>query len=98
MSHFYMFVSTNYTVKLANRNMGHAQGIGNILCRFPKLSHYIQRGQFIIFQSAITTPSYQVTSNFMLVFKRLHMNLLKILTLLTLKVILVDHPTRLKTI
>ena len=29
-----MFVTTKSTVKLANGNMGHAQGIGIVLCRF----------------------------------------------------------------
>ena len=35
MSHFYMFVPNNATVKLANGNTGHAQGIEIILFRFP---------------------------------------------------------------
>ena len=35
MSHFYMFVPTKATVKLANVNTGHVQGIGIILCHFP---------------------------------------------------------------
>ena len=34
MSHFSMFVSTSATVKLANRNTVHSQGIGVILCQF----------------------------------------------------------------
>ena len=38
MSHFSMFVPTKVTVKLANRNMGHAQWIGIILCCFPNCS------------------------------------------------------------
>ena len=38
MSHFYMFFPTKATVKLANGNTGHAQGIGIILCRFPNCS------------------------------------------------------------
>ena len=33
-----MFVPTKVTVKLANGNTGHAQGIGIILCRFPNCS------------------------------------------------------------
>ena len=36
MPHFSMSVPTKATVKLANGNTGHAQGIGIILCRFPK--------------------------------------------------------------
>ena len=35
MSHFFMFVPTKGTVKLANGNTRHAQGIGMVLCRFP---------------------------------------------------------------
>ena len=35
MSHFSMFVPTKVNVKLANGKMGHSQGIGIILCRFP---------------------------------------------------------------
>ena len=38
MSHFYMFVPTKSTVKLANGNTVHAQGIGIILFRFPNCS------------------------------------------------------------
>ena len=34
MSHFSMLVPTKSTLKLANVNMGYAQGIGIILCRF----------------------------------------------------------------
>ena len=33
-----MFVPTKDTVKLANGNTGHAQGIGSILCRFTNCS------------------------------------------------------------
>ena len=35
MSHFSMFVTTKATVKLANGNTVHVQGIGIILCHFP---------------------------------------------------------------
>ena len=38
MSHFSMFVPTKATAKLANRNTGHAQEIGIILCRFTNCS------------------------------------------------------------
>ena len=37
---------------------------------------YIQWYQFIIFQVTLTTPSHQVLSSYMLVFKILHLNLL----------------------
>ena len=58
-------------------------------------------GWFDSIGNKITVDSYTLShhapSNFMLVFKRLHMNLLIIVTLLTLKVILGYHCTRLKT-
>ena len=56
----------------------------------------IQWDQFIIVHVTLPTPSHQVPSNFMLAFKILHLNLLNIVTLLTLKVVLGDQPTRLK--
>ena len=59
---------------------------------------YTQWDQLIIFQVNLPTPSYPVPSNFMLTFKRLRLNVLNIVTLLTLNIVLVDHPTRLKTI
>ena len=98
MSHFSMFVPTKTTVKLANGNRVHAQGIVIIVCRFPKCSIIIHLDQFIILHFTLPTPSHKVPSNFMLDFKRLCLNLLSIVILLTLKVVLGDHPTRLKTI
>ena len=59
---------------------------------------YIQWDHFIIFQVNSPTPSHQVPSNFILVFKALRLNLLNIVTLFTLKIVLGDHPTRLKTV
>ena len=59
---------------------------------------YIQWDQFIIVRVILPTPSYQVLSNCMLDFKRLRLNFLNILNLLTLKVVLGDHPTSLKNI
>ena len=59
---------------------------------------YIQWCQFIIVQVALTTLSHQVPSNYMLVFKRLHINLLNVFSLLTLKVVLGYHTTILKKI
>ena len=38
MSHFSIFVPNKATVKLANGNTGHAQGIGIIFCRFSNCS------------------------------------------------------------
>ena len=56
---------------------------------------YIQWYQFIIVHLTLPTISYWVLSNFMMVLNFLHLNLLKIVILLTLRVILGDHPTRL---
>ena len=57
---------------------------------------YIWWGKFIIVQVTLPTPSHIVPSNFMLFLKRLNLNLLNIVTLLTLRVVLWDHTARLK--
>ena len=99
MLYFYMFVPTKATLKLANGSTGHAQGIDIILRHFPKCSIiYIHLGQFIIFQVTLPTLYHQVPSSFILILKMIHLNLLKIVTLLTLKVVLGDQHTRLTTI
>ena len=97
MSHFSMFFPTKATVKLANENTGHTQVIGIIFVAFLTVQLYIQWDQLII--ATVTLPAlfHQVPLNFILVFKRLHLNLLNIVYLLTLKVVLGDHHTRLKT-
>ena len=59
---------------------------------------YIQWDGFIIVRVIFSTPSQQFLSNFMLAFKILRLNLLKIVTLLTLKVVLGYYPNRNKTI
>ena len=59
---------------------------------------YIQWDQCIIVHVTLPTPSHQMPSNVMFDFRRLRLNLLNIVTLLTLKVILGDQPTTLKTI
>ena len=59
---------------------------------------YIQLDQFIIVQVTLPKIYNQVPSSFMLVFKRLYLNLLNIVTLLTIKVVLGDRHTRLTTI
>ena len=59
---------------------------------------YIRWDQFFIVQVTLPTPSYSMPSNFILFSKRLHLNPLNIAILLTLRVVLWDHPTRLKTI
>ena len=91
-----MFVPTKATAKLANEKMGHAQEIGIVFCRFTNC--------FIIYPLVpvyyCTGHSYNTISSgalkFMLDFKRLRLNILNIVTLLTLNLVLGDHPTRLK--
>ena len=72
--------------------------LGLFYAFFLTVSLYIQWYQFIIIQVTLPTPSHWFPSSFMLVFKSLHLNSLDIVTLLTLKVVFVDHPTILKTI
>ena len=72
--------------------------LGLFYVAFLTVQLYIQLDQFIIFRVTLPTLYHQVPSSFILVFKRLHLNLLKIVTLLTLKVVLGDHHTRLATI
>ena len=99
MSHFSMFFPTKATLKLANGNTGHAQGIGNLFyVDFLTVRLYIQLDQFIIVQVTLPTLYNQVPSSFILVLRSLHLNLLNIVTLLIFKVVLGDHPTRLATI
>ena len=94
-----MFPPTKATVKLANGDTGNAQGIGIILyVIFLTVTLYFRREQFIIVYVTLPTPYHQVPSNFMLVFKNLHLELLNIVTLLTLKVVLGYYPNRIKTI
>ena len=72
--------------------------LGLLYVDFLTVRLYIQLDQFIIVQVTIPTIYYQVPSSFILVFKSLHLNLFNIVTLLTLKVVLGDHPNRLATI
>ena len=94
--HTFLCLYHDATVKLANGNTVHAQLIGIVLYFFVIL--YIQWGDFIIFHVTFPTPSDWVPFNFIFNFKRLHINLLNILILLTLRVVLGYHSTRLKTI
>ena len=59
---------------------------------------YILWEQLIIVHVSLPTPSHLVPSNFMFILKKLDMNLLNIMILLTIKLIIRDQPTRLKTI
>ena len=57
---------------------------------------YIQWGQFTIFRVTLSTQYHQLPSNYILVFKSLHLKLFNIVTLLFLKAVLEYHTTRLK--
>ena len=72
--------------------------LGLFFVAFLTVQLYIQLDQFIIAQVTLPTLSRPVPSNFVLVLKGFYLNLLNIVTLLTLKVVLGDHPTRLATI
>ena len=61
---------------------------------FLNIPLYIQWNQFTIVHVTLPTQYYWLTSTFMLVFRRLQINILNIVTFLNLKVILGDHPTR----
>ena len=68
--------------------------LGLFYVAFLTVQLYIQFGQFIIVQVTLPTLYNQAPSSFILFVKSLHLKLLNILTLLTLKVVLVDHSTR----
>ena len=98
MSHFNMFVPTKATVELANGNTGHAQGIEIILCQFPncKILYPVGTVYYCPCQPSNTISSGEL--KFCIGLKNLYLKLLNILTLLTLKVVLRDHPTIIATI
>ena len=98
MSHYSMFVPTKATLKMDNLNTGHAQVIGVILCRFTNCSiiYPVVPVYYCPGHSSNTISSGAL--KFYIGLKRLHLNLLKIATLLTLKVVIGDHPTILATI
>ena len=82
------------TVKLANGNTGNSQGIGIFLCCFPKCPIIYPVGPVYYFPGNLYKTISSCDLNFMLVNKRIHLNLLNIVIFLTLKVILGDLPTR----
>ena len=88
MSHFSMFVPTKATVKLANGNTVNAQVIRIFLCRFLNCSILCPVRTVYYCLSNPSKTSHQVSSNFMLVFKMLHLNLFDIVILLILKFVL----------
>ena len=93
-----MFVPTKQNVKLSYKSTGHAQGIGIILCHFPNCTIIYSMGPVYYCPVQPSNILSLGTLKYMLNFKRLQLNLVNVLTLFTFKVVLGDHPTRLKTI
>ena len=98
MSQFSMFVSTKATVKLANVNMGQAQGIVIVLCSFTNYFIIYPVGQFYYClghtYNTISSGALKVYVGF----QRVTSESLKHLNFLTLKVFLGYQLTGLKTI
>ena len=88
-----MLVPTKANMKLANGNTRHAQGIGIVLGSFPNCPIIYTVRPVYYCPGHPLKKSDLVPSNLMLAFKRLHLNLLNIMIVLTLKVVLGDHPT-----
>ena len=78
MPHFSMFVPTKATVKFLMETQDMPKEMRLFYVILLTVSLYIWWYQFIIVQVTLPTPSHQVPSNFMRVFKRLHLNLLNI--------------------
>ena len=74
MSHFSMFLPTKTTVKLANGNTEHTQGIRIILCCFPNCSIMYPVGPVYYYPGHPSNTISLDDLNFLLVFKTLHLN------------------------
>ena len=96
LSHTICFSKPSH-VKLSNRNTGYAQVIGIILYIFQTFLLYILQNQFISIQVTLSVPFHRVPLNVMLLFKKLRLNLLKNVILLTLKVVIGGHPIGYRT-
>ena len=72
--------------------------LGSFYVAFRTVQLYTHLEQFIIVQVTLPTLYHQVPSSLIFIFKRLRLNLLNIVTFLTLKVVLGDHPNRPATI
>ena len=98
MSHFSMFFPIYTTVKWLMETLDIPKEWGIFYVTFLNIPLYIRWDQVIIIQFTLPTPSHQVPSNVLLVFKVLHLNLSNIVVLSPLKVILKDHPNIIKNI
>ena len=83
MSPFSIFFPTKATVKLANGNTGHAQGIGIILCCSPNCTIIYLVGQVYYCRDHPTNTISLGGLKFLLVFKMSHLKFLTIVVLLT---------------
>ena len=84
-----IIVMVRFTLNSFHLNIPHIYGRKRLL---------FSMSLFIIVYITLLTQYNQMPLNFMLVFKRLHLKLLNILTFLTLRVVLGYQPTRLKQI
>ena len=98
MSRFSMFVPTKANVKISNGNTGHAQGIGVILCRFPKCSIMYSVGPVYYCPGHSSNNISSVALKFYVGFQKVTSEPHEMLPLLNLRVVLGDHPNRPKTI
>ena len=93
-----MFIPIKVNAKLDHGNMGHAQVIGIVLCGFPNGPIVYPLGPVYY---CLGHPPNTISLGYLkfyVCFQNLHLNLLNIVILLTLKVIIGDQPTRLATI
>ena len=94
MSHFSMFVPTKATIKLADRNTEHSQGIGIILCYFTNSPNIYLVGPVYYFTCQ---PSNTISSGALKCYaglKKVTSKHLEHCDLLTLNIVLGYHPTR----
>ena len=96
MSHFYMFVPTKVTVKLATRNTRHAQGMGVVLCRFPNFPIIYPVGPVYYCPGCPSNTISLGTLIFYVGFQKFTSEPLEHCIFFTPKVVLRDHHTRLK--
>ena len=98
MSHFSMFFPTKDTVELANGNTGNSQVIGIILCSFNNCSIIYLVGPVYYFPGYPSITISYGALKFYVGSQKVTYEALEHCEFLILRVILVNLPTRLKTI
>ena len=98
ISHISMLVPTKATVKLANVNTRHDQGIWIILCRFPYCPIIYPVGPVYYCTCKLYNTISLVALKFYIGFQKVTYETLEHCDFLNLRVVIGDHPTRLKTI